>query len=323
MAQQALRIGCLGTGGFARKHLDIVAPMDGVTIAAVCGVDADRAAAVGRRYGAASYTDVTAMLDRERLDALYVAIPPSAHTGQELQAVERGIHLFVEKPVALDLDLAERTAAALEASGVIGAAGYHLRYLDTVQEVKQVVDPHDVALALGYWIDGLPGVAWWRRQDSSGGQIVEQTTHIFDLARYVLGEATSVGALGVRGHMADVPDYSVHDASVVTLRFDCGTIATITSSCLADYHSHIGLELVARDHWVEITPESVTYRTDGETRTVTPRVDPYLLENEVFLRAVRSGDLSEIRSTYADAVQSLRLTVAATAAMDSAEAGAV
>src|SRR5437764_564245 len=99
--ERQVRCGFLGVGGMASIHLRNLATMEGVTLAAVCDVAEGRAEEVGRQYGATAYTDITAMLDGERLDALYVGVPPFAHTSQELAAIERGVHLFVEKPVAL------------------------------------------------------------------------------------------------------------------------------------------------------------------------------------------------------------------------------
>jgi predicted dehydrogenase len=314
---QRLRIGFLGTGAMAAPHLRNLAGMDGVTIAAVCDLARDRVDAAAGTYGATAYTDFTAMLDAERLDALYVVVPPFAHTGQELAAIERGIHLFVEKPVALDLDLARRTADALGRRGLIGAVGYNWRHLESVQEVKRRVAPEEVALALGYWIGGLPGVGWWRRMDGSGGQVVEQTTHIFDLARYLLGEVTVVTAMGVRGHFADVPDYSVHDASAVNLRFASGAVATIASGCLAGNHGRVRLELIGRDLWVEIeSGGKTTYRRGEETAEFSSPVNPYVLEDRLFVDAVRRADPSGIRAPYADAVKTLQVTLEATRVMD-------
>jgi predicted dehydrogenase len=300
----------------AAGHLRNLAGMDDVAITAVCDVVGERAAEAARQYGATAYTEFAAMLDGAPLDALYVAVPPFAHTGQELAAIERGLHLFVEKPVALDLDLARRTASALDQKGLIGAVGYNWRHLESVQEIRRVA-PEEVALALGYWLGGLPGVAWWRRRDGSGGQAVEQTTHIFDLARYLLGEVAALTAMGVRGHITDVPDYTIHDASAVTLRFASGSVATITSGCLTGHHARVGLELIGRDLWVEMTSgREATYRRGKETLHFTSAQDPYVLEDELFIDAVRRRDPSGIRAPYADAVKTLQVTLEATRAMD-------
>lgn len=320
MAQQPLRVGFLGVGGIAAGHLRNLAAMEGVTVAAVCDTAIERAVPVGHAYGAPVYTDVTTMLDAQALQALYVCLPPFAHSGQELQAVERGLHLFVEKPVALDLGLAHRTASELQRRGLIGAVGYNWRHLQTVQEIRRRVAPEEVALAMGYWIGGLPGVSWWRRRDGSGGQAVEQTTHIFDLARYLMGEVVSVGAMGVRGHMTDIPDYSVDDASVVTLRFASGAVATITSSCLLASGGRVGLELVGRDLWVELmSGTDAVYRRGGQSEHLSGGGDPYKLEDELFIAAVRAGDAAGIRSTYQDAVRTLGVTLAANQAMESGQ----
>lgn len=320
MAEKAIRVGVLGTGLFARRHLAVLATMPGVTVAAICGVDTERTARIAHRYGATPYTAHLTMLEREHLDALYVVIPPDAHTGQELDAVEHGVHLFVEKPVALDLDLARRTTAALDRRGLIGSVGYNWRYLEGVDDVKRRIAPRDIALATGYWIGGLPRAPWWRRRDRSGGQVVEQTTHIIDLARYVLGEVATITAMGVEGHITDVPDYSMHDASAVSLRFTSGAIASIVSSCLLDAlgddDDHAGLELIGHGLWVKIGRAATTVRVGRDTTIIASRLDPYAVENALFIAAVRSGDPGAIRAPYADAVRTLQVTSEATQAME-------
>ena len=89
--------------------------------------------------------------------------------------------------------------------------------------------------ALGYWMGGMPGVPWWRVRAESGGQHVEQTTHIFDLCRYLVGsDVVAVHGFAGQGSMTDVPNYDVDDMSVVNLKFASGAVANITSACMLE-----------------------------------------------------------------------------------------
>src|SRR5690348_13080218 len=108
----AVTLGFVGTGGIAQAHLEALAKLEGVRIGAVCDVVEERARAVADRFGSAVYTDYVPMLERERLDGLYVCLAPFAHRPRpdgtpppEILAAERGVHLFVEKPVCLDLEI--------------------------------------------------------------------------------------------------------------------------------------------------------------------------------------------------------------------------
>ena len=90
---------------------------------------ADRLAAA---CGGAAYADAGRMLDAERVEAVYVCVPPFAHGGPERAALDRGLPLFVEKPLATDAATAEALAGAVAAAGVPTAVGCHWRCLDTV-----------------------------------------------------------------------------------------------------------------------------------------------------------------------------------------------
>ena len=93
------RIGFIGVGGIAQEHLKNLRQIEGARVVAVCDVNPEPAERVAGEWGARPYADFRTMLDDEQLDALYVCVPPFAHQGQELLAVERGIPFLVEKPI--------------------------------------------------------------------------------------------------------------------------------------------------------------------------------------------------------------------------------
>src|SRR5919204_6095238 len=134
------------------------------------------------------------MLEREALDALYVCVPPFARGAPELAAIDAGLPLFVEKPVAIDLPTAEAIAGRLERRPVVTCAGYHWRWLDTFERARDLLAANPARLALCSWLDKVPPPAWWLRRGGSGGQTIEQTTHVLDLARALVGEVVEVHA---------------------------------------------------------------------------------------------------------------------------------
>lgn len=312
----SVKVGFVGTGVIARSHLQNLSQIGEVEIAALCDIQAERVHQAATEFGGKCYTDYREMLQRERLDALYVCIPPYAHSDQELLAVERGVHLFVEKPVTLDLELGKRVAAAIEQSGVVSCCGYHWRYYDTVDRARQLLSTTKVGLVLGCWLGGIWIAPWWKNKAQSGGQMVEQTTHLFDLARYLVGEVKSVSALGTRGLVQDVEGYTLDDATTVNLQFQNGAIGTIVSACLLDKSYQVGLTLVARRLVLEIGSRSLKVTAGGETSQVVPQVDPLEIEDRTFIEAVKIGDGSKVRSIYADALQTVAVTLAANKSLE-------
>ena len=105
-----VKIGFIGTGGIANAHLNSLARMEDVEITALCDVVKEKAEAAGRKFGGKVYLDYRRMLDKEKLDALYICVPPFAHQDQELIACQKKIPFFVEKPVTLSLEKAEEQA---------------------------------------------------------------------------------------------------------------------------------------------------------------------------------------------------------------------
>ena len=133
------RIGLVGAGFIAGRHVDALTAIEGVTVAGIADPRTERAEVLAARAGAAAYAHWEDLLDVERLDALWVCVPPHAHGAVEDSAVDRGLPLFVEKPLAADLQTAERLAERIDEAGLLTAVGYHWRYLDTLETVRELL----------------------------------------------------------------------------------------------------------------------------------------------------------------------------------------
>ena len=94
-----IKIGFVGTGGIANHHLRTLAQLDEAELVAFCDVVEEKALAAASEYGGRAYGHYEALYDSEALDAVYICLPPFAHAQPELAAIERGLPIFVEKPV--------------------------------------------------------------------------------------------------------------------------------------------------------------------------------------------------------------------------------
>lgn len=308
----SVRIGFFGCGGIANAHFNALARIPEAKPVAFCDIDASRAESAAQRFGGKAYTDWKQMLENEQLDALYVCVPPHAHVGAEEAAAEKGIHLFVEKPVARTLEKAKAIEQAIAKNGVISSVGYHFRYMATTAKAHELLEGRTVGMVTGWWMGGMPGVAWWRVMEQSGGQFVEQTTHIVDLARYLVGDIVEVYALMTNRRLdKEVENYSVYDVGTVAVKFANGVIGAIHNTCLLNLGWRVGLDIVTPDIVIETDWGSVKATEPGKVTTYHLSSDPYLEENKTFIQAIVTGDRSKIRSTYADAVKSLAVTLAA------------
>jgi myo-inositol 2-dehydrogenase/D-chiro-inositol 1-dehydrogenase len=309
-----VRVGFVGCGGMAGGHINNWAQMkergEDVELAAFCDVDRSRAEAQASRFGARAYDDFRPMLERETLQAVYVVVPPHAHVGAEILAAQKGCAVFVEKPVANSLETAGQIRQAIEKAGVINSVGYHFRYQESTDRAREALHGKTIGMVMGYWMGGMPGVPWWRRLEQSGGQFVEQTTHIFDLARYLAGDVEEVYANATTRELQDVENFNVTDVGAANLRFTSGAIGTIHNTCLLKGMGYqTGLVVLTRELIVELLGGCKLIEAGKQTE-LSSRNDPYRTEDQIFLEAIRTGDRSQIRSTYADAVKSLAVSLA-------------
>ncbi len=305
-----IHIGLIGAGFIGERHYRVLAAQPDVRIAGIADTDLHRATLLAGLARTRAYDDWRVLLDCEKLDAVFLCVPPFAHGEPELALVERGIPFLVEKPLASERDTAETIARAVADAGLLVAVGYHWRWLDTVDLLKRKLAAHPARLLSGYWLDFTPPPAWWSRQQASGGQFIEQTTHIFDLARYLAGEVDSVYAVGARAPREAYPDCDVDEVSAATLVFRSGAIASMLSTCLLHHPHRVGLHLYGDGFAFELHEDEMALAEGTVRKVVRSAADPFALEDRAFLDAV-AGGMSRIRSDYADALLTHRLTCAA------------
>ncbi|MGO4369806.1 Gfo/Idh/MocA family protein [Paenibacillus sp. 2TAB19] len=308
-----LNIGIVGTGWFGRMHAEKLAKLEGVKVAAFTATSQEKADQEAAKYeDARGYSSIHTMLDDRKLDAVYICVPPFAHGEIERALVERGIPFLVEKPLAADEQTPAELLKEIESKKLITSVGYHFRYMDGTSRAQELLRERTVGMALGYWMGSMPGVSWWRKMEGSGGQFVEQTTHIVDLLRYTLGEVSEVYAAYGSRIMADVEQgVTVPDVGTVTLKLVNGAVATISNTCAIPAGDRAGLHIYTNKGVLELSHGGLLDVESGRKTEYANRTNPYELENEAFLHAVRTGDVSRIRSTYEDAWLTHRVTIAA------------
>jgi len=303
-----VRIGLVGAGGVGERHARVLSGIPGVTIAGVADPDPRRAASLASRHGAPTLPDARALVDAVRPDALYVCVPPFARGDPEMVAVEHGLPLFVEKPLAADLATAERLGAAIAEAGLVTGTGYHWRCLDTVQHARELLADRSPGLVAARWFDKVPPPTWWPSATGSGGQVVEQATHLIDLIRYVVGEIRSVAADGARnGHCP--PPADIDESSAALLRLASGGVGTLTATCLApDKHSAV-LDVAAPGLAVTISEDRLVVHDRNGVHDLRPRVDARTAVDEDFIGLVR-GCPSTTVVPYAEAIRTHRVACA-------------
>jgi predicted dehydrogenase len=166
-ALERLKVGFIGCGGIASTHAERLKSIRETHMVAFADVDEDRAKLFSSKYGGRHYRDWREMLDKESLDLVYICLPPFAHADEVMVAAEKGINIFIEKPIALDMELAKQMVRAVEKSGVKSQVGYNCRFGYAVEETKRLIqngEAGDVGLFLGmYWCNFMRR-DWWKRR---------------------------------------------------------------------------------------------------------------------------------------------------------------
>ena len=314
-----MRIGFIGLGwiaGVYRKGLQRIEQ----PISAVFDINPDQVAKFAAETGATPYRDYQEMLARERLGAVFISIPPGAHATQVADAARAGAAVFVAKPVALDLDLAVRTHEAIAASGVINQVGYMARYSDIAERAKELLHGRELGLALGRFLCRMGAThPWWGKRAISGGQMLEQSTHVFDLMRYFLGEVGEVQVFGHAGLGSDIADFE--DSTVANLRFKSGAVGNVASTYTANAPDGFAVELSGRDCYLKLVMDlQLRGQVDNQPVEFDGKETGYFRQVEQFIRAVERHDQSLVRSSYADAVRTLAVTLAANRSLETGRA---
>ncbi|MDT1064620.1 glycosyltransferase [Paracoccus sp. CPCC 101403] len=303
------RLGFIGAGGIAHRHFGTLGSMDDVHIAAVADPDTTRAGLAAAETGAVAYASHEEMMAAEELDAIYICVPPFAHGAPERACLEKRLPFFVEKPLSLDIALAEDIAAEVERTGLVTAVGYHWRYLDTMDEARGHLVDNPPHLLQGFWLDQTPPPQWWWHEDRCGGQLVEQATHVIDAARFLAGDVTEVFGMVARRDRQDFDGLTVPTATAATLRFASGAIANLSATCLLRWNHRVGLHVFADGLALEISDHDLMVDV-GQGRPVRhAEGDPVWREDRDFIEAVQ-GRENRIRCPYSEALETHRVALA-------------
>jgi predicted dehydrogenase len=316
-----LRTAIIGCGNFAHRHAERLAELEDVQLVGFCDRAIEKAAVYNQRYAddqAQIYEDYERMYEALDLDLVYICLPPFAHDREVELACQHGIHLFIEKPIALTMDLAESMGRWVAESGVKSQVGFMYRHGEAVRWLEAYV--HDVGVAdrgfltACYFCNSLHS-GWWRDRSKSGGQLVEQVIHLFDLARFLLGEPARIYSMQENLFHRDVEGYTVEDASGTVVRFESGSMAVFAATNGAipnrwEYDLRVMLPGLTADF--ENENRAVFHHTAGAWPTMTSigsEKDVHLAETLDLLAAIREDRPTAV--PIEEGVRSLRFVLAA------------
>jgi predicted dehydrogenase len=251
-----------------------------------------------------------------------IVTPPKARVELVREAAIRGIHCFIEKPPAKNLDMAKQISDILNEANVINSVGFMFRYSKAVAKCRELLNGRNISIVRSAMLDGLAlrenWPSWFFNKNISGGPIFDQAIHIFDLSRYLIGDVLQV--TGFQGNQVkqQTDTFTIEDSFSLALRYqNGGPLQTHNHSwvypgfmCQLEFISD-SMHLI-----LDIDKGSVNGHVDGETISYQAEDSLYKQELEAFARAILNNQPELVLSTYDDSLKSLNVTLAMLEALE-------
>jgi predicted dehydrogenase len=230
---RTLRVGLLGCGRIARlSHLPLLARLPGIELAAIAEPDpGNREACRSLAPGAKRFEHYQELLAERSLDAVIICLPPALHAEAAIAGFERGLHVYLEKPLATTLEDGRRIVRAWRDAGTTGWIGFNFRFHPLAVELRAALArgvvgaPLAARTTFGAGSRELP--EWKRRRASGGGALLDLASHQFDLLPFLLGQQiVEVGCLVSSRCSED-------DTALSQLRFSGGAVASVLTALSA------------------------------------------------------------------------------------------
>jgi predicted dehydrogenase len=281
-------VGILGCGLIGRKR---AAALGAARLVACADLDRSRAASLAATAKGGAATDVESLLGRSDVDVVIVAATNDALTPLAVAALNAGKHVLVEKPGARSAEELDRLSAAASKAGRLVRVGFNHRYHPALQKAREIVDGGLLGPLMfirgRYGHGGRPGYDREWRADaakSGGGELIDQGVHVIDLARWFLGDFTSVQGFAATYYW----DMPVDDNAFLTLRTATGQAAFLHVSC-TEWKNLFSFEIYGRDGKLAIDGLGGSY---GVERIAWYRMLPEMGPPETTIWEYPRGDRS-------------------------------
>ena len=313
----SLRVGVIGLGYGGEKALQAYSQIPNVEIVALAGLEEDKLQHLSTTYSVPNlYHYHHELLSRDDLDAVSVCVPNYLHAPIAIEALERGMHVLCEKPLARTPEEAETMVQAAKKANRVLQVVFNHRVRGDVQVLKRYIDEGklgNIYYAKAYWMRrrGIPGAGTWfvSKEMAGGGPLIDLGVHVLDMALYLLGEpeiltvsASTYAELGKHGKGVDPGArksgtgniFEVEDLATAFLRLSNGGTFLLESSWAT--HSSagddFGITLYGTDGGADIKVKNYgwqdTLNIYTDVASMPAEVHPQVFRGEGHLTVVRN-----------------------------------
>ena len=315
-----LKWGVLGAGSVAqRRAIPAIQLANNAELHSLFSRDEAKARRLAEQFGATRYTtDVTALIQDDALDVLYVSSPVYLHCEHVIQGAEAGKHILCEKPMAMNVEECQRMIDACASNGVQLQLCFLFRFHSCFQTIRQWIREGRFGRILELRMPFLKSFdvsGTWRsrRAEGGGGALMDLGTHAVDLIRYLAGDVRTV--TGIFSTLLN--DYEVDETATLLMQLENGAHA-YTDVSFAVKGTDLVLEVYGSEGWV------IVYNNDGwklrihEGDTVEDQASQfenlYQFQIEHFGRCITEGETPVV--TGDDGLRNIEILMAAYRAWD-------
>jgi predicted dehydrogenase len=232
-----IRFGVVGLGKMGLSHLAIANSLPGASVVAVCDTNKYVTNVLGKYARFKPYTNLEEMFDDATLDAVIVSTPVRHHPMAVRAALERGIHVFCEKPFCLNPAEGLKLAEIAEAKQLVNQVGYHYRFVAPFRAVREVLAAGVIGELTGFRAEAYgavvlkaAGATWRSSAVDGGGCLYEYASHAIDLINFTIGRPDEVAGVA----LTRIFSRDVDDQVIATLRYARRRLAGQLSSNWSD-----------------------------------------------------------------------------------------
>lgn len=303
-----LRIGMVGAGNIANVHLNAYQALDNVEIAAICDINAERLNETADLFNIEKrYATEAEMLANEQLDAADVCVWNCNHAKCTIDALDAGLHVLCEKPMAYSVKEAEEMLEASKRNNKLLMIGFVLRFDPESGIAKDFIDNGylgDIYYSKATYLrrHGSPGGWFSNKELSGGGPVIDLGVHVIDLTRQLMGNPKPISVFAstsdrlkdrkyLKTNVGWIPKdakpddpFNVEDFAVAMIKYEDGKTTLLETSYSLNGEQTTKKELFGTKGGIKIDADGMKIYTELNNflADVTPHTENYKFGKEMF-----------------------------------------
>lgn len=278
------RAAIIGWGDVAIIHHEAIACIDGVDLVGIVDTDASRRELAAEMLEVPCFGTVDELVDTVAPDVVHVTTPHHQHITPTIEALDRGVHVIQEKPLAASIAegqrLVDRAAELGPGDPKVGIC-FQNRYNVSSQELRRLLDSGELGAVRGAYAS----VVWtrtadyykskpWRgsREESGGGLLINQAIHTLDLVQWFMGDVVDIAGHVATNKFGDVIE--VEDTAEMLLTHASGLRTSFYATLTAPQHRPVEIELDCENAYVTLRNGLTVAWADGRVDTYPERQAP-------------------------------------------------